>query len=107
MLVLFLAMWCKSRDGRRTRGRSRKYGPLVDRDIHRTSVLIRLIDTSDATCIKQLRMSRAVFYKLCTRLSQKRLSIDTFHVLAEEQVAMFQYMVGQHHTNSSVGFWFW
>jgi hypothetical protein len=41
-------------------------------------VLIRLINTSDATCIKQLRMSRAVFYKLCNRLRQKELLIDTF-----------------------------
>lgn len=32
---------------------------------------------------------------------------DTFHVSVEEQVAMFLYMVSQHHTNSSVGFWFW
>jgi hypothetical protein len=107
VIVLLLALWYRNRDGRKNRGRGRKYGPLVERDLYRTNVLIRLINTSDTTCIKQLRMSRSVFYKLCNRLRQKELLIDTFHVSVEEQVAMFLYMVGQHHTNSSVGFWFW
>ncbi|VAI18413.1 unnamed protein product [Triticum turgidum subsp. durum] len=107
VIVLLLALWYRSRDGRKFRGKGRKYGPLVQRDIYKTNVLIRLFDTSDATCIKQLRMTRAVFYKLCNRLRQKELLSDTFHVSVEEQVAMFLYMVGQHHTNSSVGFWFW
>lgn len=105
VLVLSLAPW--RRNINRRRGRGRKYGPIVERDIHRSSALIRLIDASDATCINQLRMSRAVFYKLCTRLRRKGLLYDTFHVSVEERVAMFLYMVGQHHTNSSVGFWSW
>jgi hypothetical protein len=106
VIVLLLALWYRNRDGRKIRGRGQKYSPLVERDLYRTNVLIRLINTSDATCIKQLRMSRAVFYKLCDRLRHKKLLIDTLHVSVEEQVAMFLYVVGQHHTNSSVGFWF-
>ncbi|VAI18008.1 hypothetical protein VPH35_083499 [Triticum aestivum] len=107
VIVLLLALWYRNKDGRKFRSGGRKYGPLVERDIYRTNVLVRLIDTSDAICIKQLRMSRAVFYKLCIRLRQKKLLIDTLHVSVEEQVAMFLYMIGQHHTNSSIGFWFW
>ncbi|KAL6660182.1 hypothetical protein ACP70R_002304 [Stipagrostis hirtigluma subsp. patula] len=107
VLVLLLALWWRCSDGRRSRDRGAKYGPLVDRDISRTNTLTRLIDASESTCIKQLRMTRAVFYKLCTRLKQKGLLVDTFHVSIEEQVAMFLRMVGQHHTNASVGFWFW
>ena len=103
VIVLLLALWYRNKDGRKFRSGGRKYGPLVERDIYRTNVLVRLIDTSDAICIKQLRMSRAVFYKLCIRLRQKKLLIDTLHVSVEEQVAMFLYMIGQHHTNSSIG----
>lgn len=107
VLVLMLAVWWRDSDGRRSRGRGAKYGPLVDRDISRTNTLSRLIHASDATCIKQLRMSRSVFHKLCTRLKERGLLVDTFHVSVEEQVAIFLYMVGQHHTNASVGFSFW
>lgn len=107
VLVLMLAIWWRDSDGRRSRGRCAKYGPLVDRDISRTNTLSRLIHASDATCIKQLRMSRSVFHKLCTRLKERGLLVDTFHVSVEEQVAIFLYMVGQHHTNASVGFSFW
>ncbi|CAL5095669.1 unnamed protein product [Urochloa decumbens] len=107
VLILMVAIWWRDSDGRRSRGRGAKYGPLVDRDISRTNTLARLIDASDATCIKQLRMSRPVFHKLCSRLKERGLLVDTFHVSVEEQVAIFLYMVGQHHTNASVGFSFW
>lgn len=107
VLVLILVLWWWDKDGRRRRGRGAKYGPLVNRDVWRTSELIRLIDTSDRTCIHQLRMCRAAFYKLCARLRDNGLLAATFHVSVEEQVAMFLKMVGQHHTNSSVGFSLW
>uniref|UniRef100_A0A0D9XKS6 DUF8040 domain-containing protein n=2 Tax=Leersia perrieri TaxID=77586 RepID=A0A0D9XKS6_9ORYZ len=51
-------------------------------------------------------MSRSTFHKLCVCLREKRLLLDTFHVSVEEQVAKFLKMVGQNHSNSSVGFSF-
>jgi hypothetical protein len=56
VIVLLLALWYRNRDGRKIRSRSQKYGPLVERDLYRTNVLIMLINTSDATCIKQLEL---------------------------------------------------
>lgn len=47
VLVLMLALWWWDKDGRRHRGRGAKYGPVVNRDVWRTSKLIRLIDTSE------------------------------------------------------------
>ncbi|WVZ98820.1 hypothetical protein U9M48_044201 [Paspalum notatum var. saurae] len=107
VLVLMLFLWWRTRDGRKYRRRGIKYGPLLSRDVWRNSELIRLIDTSDRTCISQLRMCRALFYKLCARLRESRLLGDTFHVSVEEQVAMFLKIVGQHHTNAAVGFSMW
>lgn len=91
-LVLMVVLWWRNLDGRKRRGSGVKYGPLVTRDVW--SELIRLIDTSDRICISQLRMCRALFYKLCSRLREKGLLGDTFHVSVEEQVAMFLKMVG-------------
>lgn len=107
VLIIMLVLWWMNKDGSRSRRRGIKYGPLVIRDIWRTNELIRLIDTTDRTCIQQLRMPSALFHKLCARLKDKGLLRDTFHVSVEEQVAMFLKMVGQHHSVNSVGFSFW
>jgi hypothetical protein len=50
----------------------------------------------------ELRMSQHVFYKLCARLRERGLLVDTLHVSVEEQMAMFLNIVGQYHTHSSV-----
>ncbi|WVZ83569.1 hypothetical protein U9M48_030701 [Paspalum notatum var. saurae] len=101
-LVLLLVFWWRNQNDKRCRAKCVKYGPLLQRDIWRTSELIRLIDASDRICIRELRMSRPVFYKLCARLRDKGLLVDTFHVSVEEQVAVFLKIVGQYHTQSSV-----
>ncbi|WVZ78615.1 hypothetical protein U9M48_026298, partial [Paspalum notatum var. saurae] len=86
---------------------SEKYAPLVPRDVWRQTELIRLIDTSDRTCISQLRMCRALFYKLSACLREKGLLQDTCHVSVEEQLAMFLKILGQNHTMAAVGFSMW
>lgn len=106
-LVILLALWWRKQKHNRSRTNSRKYAPLVHRDIWRTSELIRLIDTSDRICIRELRMSRPVFYKLCARLRDRGLLVDTLHVSVEEQLAMFLKIVGQYHTHSSVAIAMW
>ncbi|XBI39953.1 hypothetical protein VPH35_124624 [Triticum aestivum] len=109
LLVLFvmLVLWWSKKKERKNRAKRVKYGPLVKRDIWRSTELIRLIDTSERTCLRQLRMYPAVFYKLCAHLRDKKLLADTIHVSVEEQLAMFLKIVGQYHTHSSVGFALW
>lgn len=106
-LVLLLVLWWRNQNDKRTRAKCVKYAPLVKRDIWRSSELIRLIDTSDTLCMRELRMSRRVFYKLCSRLRDMGLLLDTLHVSVEEQVAMFLKIVGQDHTHSSVAIALW
>ncbi|XP_044447279.1 protein ALP1-like [Triticum aestivum] len=109
LLVLFvmLVLWWSKKKERKNRAKRVKYGPLVKRDIWRSTELIRLIHTSERTCLRQLRMYPAVFYKLCAHLRDKKLLADTIHVSVEEQLAMFLKIVGQYHTHSSVGFALW
>ena len=57
--------------------------------------------------MRELRMSRPVFYKLCARLRERGLLVDTLHVSVEEQLAMFLKIVGQYHTHSSVAIAMW
>jgi len=66
------------------------YAPLAQRDIWHSSELIRLIDTSDRTCMRELRMSRPVFYKLCARLRERGLLVDTLHVSVEQLTMFFE-----------------
>ncbi|WVZ88469.1 LOW QUALITY PROTEIN: hypothetical protein U9M48_034989 [Paspalum notatum var. saurae] len=98
-LVLLLVFWWRNQNDKRCRAKYVKYGPLLQRDIWHTSELIRLIDTSDRICIRELRMSRPVFYKLCARLRDG--------AVIEEQVAVFLKIVGQYHTQSSVAVALW
>ncbi|XP_025811171.1 uncharacterized protein LOC112888955 isoform X2 [Panicum hallii] len=79
----------------------------MQRDIWRSSELIRLVDTSNGICMRELRIARSVFYKLCSGLRDRGLLLDTFHVSVEEQVAMFLKIVGQCHTHSSVAIAQW
>ncbi|XP_066376703.1 protein ALP1-like [Miscanthus floridulus] len=57
--------------------------------------------------MRELRMSRPVFYKLCARLRERGLLVDTLHVSVEEQLTMFLKIVGQCHTHSSVAIAMW
>lgn len=105
--VLLLFLWWRKENDKRSTAKRVKYAPLLQRDIWRSSELIRLIDTSHSICKRELRMSRPVFYNLCSRLRERGLLLDTFHVSVEEQVAMFLKIVGQSHTHSSVAIALW
>ncbi|XP_066400396.1 uncharacterized protein [Miscanthus floridulus] len=105
--VLLLALWWRNKNQKRSTAKRIKYAPLVQRDIWRSSELIRLIDTSDRIYMHELRMSRPVFYKLCARLRERGLLVDTLHVSVEEQLTMFLKIVGQYHTYSSVAIAMW
>lgn len=107
ILLVLILVWLRNKNSKRSKCKGVRYGPLIHRDVWRTSELIRLIDTSDRICTQQLRMPRQLFYRLCSRLKNKGLLVDTFHVSVEEQVAMFLKKVGQHHSVPSVGFSFW
>lgn len=91
VLFVMLVLWWSKREERKKR---LKYAPLVKRDIWRSGELIRLIDTLETTCLRQLRMYPAVFYKLRAHLRDKKLLVDTVHVSVEEQVVMFLKIVG-------------
>ena len=90
----------------RKRRRAITYGPMIDRDVDRLARLNRLYHGTEAHCISELRMRKAVFHKLCVELRSRALLKDTFHVTIEEQVAMFIHCVGHHWSNRSIGFEF-
>ena len=94
-LVLLLALWWRNKNHKRSTAKRIKYAPLAQRD------------TSDRICMRELRMSRPVFYKLCARLRERGLLVDKLHVSVEEQLAMFLKIVGQYHTHSSVAIAMW
>lgn len=90
----------------RKRRRAITYAPMIDRDVERLSRLNRLYHGTEAHCINELRMRKAVFHRLCDELRSRALLEETFHVTIEEQVAMFIHCVGQRWSNRSIGFEF-
>ncbi|WVZ57253.1 LOW QUALITY PROTEIN: hypothetical protein U9M48_007658 [Paspalum notatum var. saurae] len=81
----------------------RQYGPLVSRDLTRQTRLDELYNGTDRNCILQLRMRKAVFWKLSARLRDASLLQDTIHVSVEEQLAMFLHTVGHNLRNCVIG----
>lgn len=90
----------------RMRDRRVTYGPLLSRDISRETRLNRLYNGSEAHCISELRMRKAVFHRLCGNLRSRGLLVDTMNVTVEEQLAMFMHVVGHNWSNRAVGFEF-
>ena len=90
----------------RKRRRAITYAPMIDRDVERLSRLNRLYHGTEAHCINELRMRKAVFHRLCDELRSRALLEETFHVTIEEQVAIFIHCVGQRRSNRSIGFEF-
>jgi hypothetical protein len=82
------------------------YGPMLNRDISRATRLDRLYNGTEAHCISELRMRKAVFHRLCSNLRTRGLLVDTLNVTVEEQVAMFMHVVGQNWSNRAIGFEF-
>ncbi|CAL5428119.1 unnamed protein product [Camellia sinensis] len=54
-------------------------------------------------CHEQLRMNRHTFMRLCALIRTKGVS-DSKHVVLEEKVAMFLFVLGHHHKNRTVKF---
>jgi hypothetical protein len=80
-----------------------KYG----HDFHlRRGELHRLCYESDTTCIEQLRMSRYAFKTLCNMLETMAGLKDTKHMLVDEQVAMFLYILAHHKKNRVIKYQF-
>jgi len=104
-ILVCLAMYLYRIKSRKRR-RAITYAPMIDRDVDRLTRLNRLYHGTEANCISELRMRKAVFHKLCDELRSRALLEDTFHVTIEEQVAMFIHCVGHHWSNRSIGFEF-
>lgn len=90
----------------RKRDKSVTYGPILDREIAREVRLNRLYNGTEAHCISELRMRKAVFHRLCGNFRSRGLLVDTLNVTVEEQVAMFMHVVGHNWSNRNVGFEF-
>ena len=52
----------------RKRRRAITYAPMIDRDVERLTRLNRLYHGTEAHCISELRMRKAIFQKLCDGL---------------------------------------
>ena len=104
-VVVAIIQWRRHRC-RRHRRLSRKYGPLVSRDLVRQTCLDELCNGTDTNCISQLRMRKDVFWKLSSHLRDAGLLRDTIHVSVEEQLAMFLHTVGHNLRNCVIGFYF-
>ncbi|PPD96203.1 hypothetical protein GOBAR_DD06772 [Gossypium barbadense] len=59
----------------------------------------RLVYASDETCIEQVRMNRAAFFKLCEMLESIGGLKSTRFMLVDEQVAMFLHIISHHLKN--------
>ncbi|KAL6638731.1 hypothetical protein ACP70R_023590 [Stipagrostis hirtigluma subsp. patula] len=101
-VLLSIIRW-RRRMRNRNRCPPRKYAPLVARDLVRKTRLDELYNGTDTNCINQLRMRKAVFFKLSARLRDAGLLRDTIHVSVEEQLAMFLHTVGHNLRNRVIG----
>jgi hypothetical protein len=59
---------------------------------------------SDSTTINLLRMSKDVFFKLCTKLGSMHALRDTWYCSVEKQLAMFLQAVGHKKKNRDIQF---
>ena len=59
----------------------------------------RLVHSNDRTCIEQLRLDKTAFSKLCEMLRDVGGLTPSKHMLVDEQVAMFLYILAHHVKN--------
>jgi hypothetical protein len=105
MAICVVMLWYKLQENRLSR-RYIKYGSLLERDLERERRLNRLYNGTEANCISELRMRKAVFHRICDHLRSRGLLQDSMNVSIEEQLAMFMKFVGHRWTNRSVAFEF-
>jgi hypothetical protein len=70
------------------------YSPRLEANEHREKNLSLIYNSTDDECLAMLRMNRAPFFALCNLSRRRGLVVDTINSSAEEQVAMFLYVVG-------------
>ena len=62
--------------------------------------LAELLTSENETPFReQMRMGREAFLTLCRELTQRGLLSDSLHINAQEQVAIFLFIVGQNQSN--------
>ncbi|WVZ93985.1 LOW QUALITY PROTEIN: hypothetical protein U9M48_039930 [Paspalum notatum var. saurae] len=62
---------------------------IMERNRDRMKYLEKLYCGQDSDCVNLLRMSKHVFFKLCSKFRSMDALRDTWHCTIEEQVAMF------------------
>jgi hypothetical protein len=105
-IAICVASYSYLLDMRKRQREGVRYSPMLLRDVERDARLNRLFNGTEANCVSELRMRKAIFHKLCGHFRSRGLLVDTLHVTVEEQIAMFMHIVGHKWCNRSVGFEF-
>ncbi|WVZ77855.1 hypothetical protein U9M48_025668, partial [Paspalum notatum var. saurae] len=79
---------------------------IMERNRDRMKYLEKLYCGQDSDCVNLLRMSKHVFFKLCSKFRSMDALRDTWHCTVEEQVAMFLQTVGHKKKNRDIKFHF-
>ncbi|XP_040379426.1 protein ALP1-like isoform X1 [Oryza brachyantha] len=106
-IAICLASYSYLVDMRKKQREGVTYSPMLLRDVERNARLNCLFNGTEANCVSELRMRKAIFHRLCGHLRSCGLLVDTLHVTVEEQVAMFMHVVGHKWSNRFVGFEFY
>ncbi|KAL0347869.1 UNVERIFIED_CONTAM: hypothetical protein Scaly_1802900 [Sesamum calycinum] len=93
--------YIKTRTSSSGRFRRRRYS-LITRMPDQTGRLYRLVSSNDETCLRNLRMDRNAFGRLCYMLEQSGGVRPTKNVSVPEQVAMFLSVFSHHKKNCVV-----
>lgn len=96
----------KKRQSRKRRHNliSRQSYSMLDRMPTQIKHLHRMVGTTNASCMANLRMDRNTFGRLCLLLRQLGGVKDGKYVTVEEQVALFLGVLAHHKKNRIVGF---
>lgn len=96
----------KARKNRRPTVPNKAYD-IISRMPSQIKHLHRLVGTTNADCMSNLRVDRNTFGRLCRLLRELGGLRDWKYVTVEEQVAMFLGVLAHHKKNRVVGFDFW
>ncbi|KAK1357878.1 hypothetical protein POM88_051134 [Heracleum sosnowskyi] len=74
--------------------------------MERINYVDRLVNQSDATCVKNLLMNMRTFHKLCSTLESRGYIRDSKYMNVVEQVAVFLYILAHHEKMSVMSTYF-
>ncbi|KAL0413108.1 UNVERIFIED_CONTAM: hypothetical protein Sradi_1512500 [Sesamum radiatum] len=100
-ILLYIIHMLMSRNNRPRRVRTRRY-TVNSRISYQIKNLHRLVSLSDSSCLRNLRMDRNAFGRLCYILEHSGGLTTTKHVTMSEQVAMFLSIIAHHKKNCVV-----